>query len=220
MNENRGLDPEFEVMPWDKIDNLVFDIGNVLIRYAPALFVQILFPLDEQTQENMLDRVYNGPFWPEFDRGTMGYEAAAAELCRMFGGEYEQYMEALCGWVNLTRPIEEGWRAVRRCRQKGKRLFLLSNFPAWAYESIRARYASRFEAFEGGTISCYVHQLKPERQIFETLLGSFKLVPERTLFLDDTQANVEAARKAGMHAFHVCAPGSMDRFFAHPAKDA
>lgn len=76
------FDQKYETMPWHRVDAVVFDIGNILIRYAPKDFLEQLFPGDEQMQRDMLARVYQGKYWASFDRGDMEYEDAAARLGR------------------------------------------------------------------------------------------------------------------------------------------
>lgn len=213
MNEGQRFDLSYETMPWHKVDAVVFDIGNVLIRYAPNNFIKQLFPGDERKQREMMERVYTGKYWPQLDRGTMEYEEAARRLTEEFGGVYEEYMRAFTGWIELKTPIEEGWRTVRRCRRAGKRLYLLSNYPRVGYLQVRERFADRFELFDGGCISCHCHYNKPEREIYETLIDTCSLIPERTLFIDDMLANVEGAIKMGIHGFHMHENGMMDRFF-------
>ena len=41
----------------------------------------------------------------------------------------------------------------------------------------------------------------------------FGLTPSRTLFLDDTLANVEGAMRAGINGLWVKSPESLDAFF-------
>ncbi len=43
---------------------------------------------------------------------------------------------------------------------------------------------------------------KPDRQIFELLLGRFGLRAGSTLFIDDNRANIEAASALGMPVVH------------------
>lgn len=213
MNEGTRFDLQYDTMPWHKVDAVVFDIGNILIRYAPDDFLRILFPGDEQKQRDMRARVYGGPYWPHFDRGTMTYEEACARLVEEFGGEYGDYMHALRGWIEIKTPIEEGWRAANRCRRAGKRMYLLSNYPEEGYKRMREKFADRFGVFDGGVISCFCHQLKPEREIYQTLIQTCGLTPERTLFIDDALCNVQGAMKMGIHGFHMHENGMMDRFF-------
>ena len=44
--------------------------------------------------------------------------------------------------------------------------------------------------------------IKPQPEIYDLLIERYQLVPEECVFLDDTLPNVEAARRAGMHAIH------------------
>lgn len=213
MTEGIRYDLTYETMPWHKVDAVVFDIGNILIRYAPDDFLAQLFPGDVQKQRDMLSRVYAGPYWPSFDRGTMEFEDAARRLTKEFGGSEADYLHAMRGWIELKKPIDEGWRAARRCKRAGKRLYLLSNYSREGYIRMRERFADLFSIFSGGVISYRVHQLKPEPEIYATLIAECSLEPERTLFIDDTLLNVEGAIKMGIHGFHKHENGMMDRFF-------
>ena len=211
----RGIrfDKAYETMPWHRCDNVIFDIGNVLIYYAPDDFLQQIFPGEEQKQKDMLRQVYEGKYWPMFDRGTMTYEEAAQRLHEEFGHSVEDYMRALTGWIELKRPIEEGWRAARRCKRAGMRLFLLSNYPARGYARLREKFADIFSIFEGDMISSRVHLMKPEPAMYQCLLDTYRLDPARTLFIDDMEANVEGALNMGIHGFHKSRPGTLDAFF-------
>ncbi len=213
MNEGIRFDLEYETMPWHKVDAVVFDIGNVLIRFAPDDFLERLFPGDEEKQQHMLKVVYQGPQWKLLDRGTLTYEEAARQLAAQYGGAYEEYMQAFEGWIELKTPLEEGWRAAQRCKRAGKHIYLLSNYPRKAYERLREKFADLFEIFEKDVVSCYLHQMKPEKEIYQTLMDTCGVDPERTVFIDDTLCNVEGAMKMGIHGFHMHEKGMMDRFF-------
>ena len=213
MNEGIRFDLEYDTMPWHKVDAVVFDIGNILIRYAPDDFIKQLFPGDEKMQSDMLVRVYHGPQWKEFARGPMTYEEACMQMVAQYGGLYKDYMHALTGWIELKTPIEEGWRAAKRCKRAGKKLYLLSNYPQQGYERLREKFADRFEIFDGGVISCYAHLLKPEEDMYRALIERCELNPARTLFIDDMPDNVHGAMKMGIHGFHMHETGMMDRFF-------
>ena len=213
MTEGIRFDLAYETMPWHKVDTVVFDIGNILIRFAPDDFLQQLFPGDEEKQQHMLNVVYRGEQWKMLDRGTLTYEEAARELAKKHGGAYEDYMHAFEGWIELKTPIEEGWRAAQRCKRAGKKLYLLSNYPLKGYERLREKFSSLFEIFDGGVVSCYLHQMKPEKEIYQTLIEQCGIDPQRSVFIDDVEMNVQGAMKMGIHGFHMHEKGMMDRFF-------
>ena len=135
-------------------------------------------------------------------------------LAEEFGDDEADYMHALLGWIELKTPIEEGWRAARRCREMGKKLYLLSNYPQTGYERLREKFADHFgDLFAGGFISCYEHKMKPDAAVYETLAARGGFALDRAVFIDDTLKNVEGAMKTGMHGFHMHENGMMDRFF-------
>lgn len=214
MNKGTRFDLAYETMPWDQVDAVVFDIGNVLIRFAPDDFILQLFPGDENKQQHMMEYVYNGKYWPCFDRGTITYEEAAKRLEQEGGCAYEEYLHALMGWIELKTPIEEGWRAARKAKEMGKKLYLLSNYPKAGYERLREKFADHFgDLFDGGIISCYDHVVKPEMEIYQLLCDRYGIDASRAMFIDDTLKNVEGANKFGMHGFHLHEKGMLDRFF-------
>ena len=203
----------YDRMPWDKVDAVIFDIGNILIHFDAAEFVQKIFPGDARKQQEMLERVYYGKYWLCFDRGTMTYEEAARRLAEEYGGAEEEYLHALYGWFKLKTPIEEGFRAAERCRREGKKIYLLSNYPRQGFEFVIKEYAHLFKMFDGGVVSSYVHQVKPEKEIYETILTRYGIEAQRALFIDEVQGNIEGAMKTGIHGFHMHESGMMDRFF-------
>lgn len=214
MNQGTRIDLLYETMPWHMVDAVIFDIGNVLIRFAPDDFIEKLFPGDERLQRHMMEHVYRGPYWLCFDRGTMTYEEAAKRLSQEQGESEEAYLHALYGWFQLKTPIEEGFRAAQRCKDKGKKLYLLSNYPQKGFEFVRSQYAALFDPlFDGGIISCYEHVIKPEKEIYQLLCSRYGIEPNRAVFIDDTLVNVEGAIKTGMHGFHRHESCMMDRFF-------
>jgi 2-haloacid dehalogenase len=50
---------------------------------------------------------------------------------------------------------------------------------------------------------------KPDRRIFQILLRRYRLEPAATVFIDDSPANVEAARGLGLIAVHYTSAGQL-----------
>ncbi len=62
--------------------------------------------------------------------------------------------------------------------------------------------------FQGQVVSGRVGASKPNPKIFSYLLQTFNARPEKTIFIDDKQENVEAAKKLGLKGIHfVSFPG-------------
>ena len=86
---------------------------------------------------------------------------------------------------------------IRRLRAR-YRLGLLSN----ASDALRPLLArtSLAPLFDVIVISCEEGLMKPDPEIYRRLLARLDVAPDEAAFVDDVQANVDAARAAGMHA--------------------
>ena len=50
-------------------------------------------------------------------------------------------------------------------------------------------------------VSSDVKMIKPNPAIYEYILKTYNLNPEESIFIDDVEANVEAAKAAGINGF-------------------
>jgi HAD superfamily hydrolase (TIGR01509 family) len=107
--------------------------------------------------------------------------------------------EALRIWtmLHVEADIIETVRALKR---HGVACHLASN-----QERYKARYMSEVlgygELFEREYYSCHLGVKKPDQRYFRAILSDLALPPDRVLFIDDRQANVDSARHVGLHAF-------------------
>lgn len=201
----------YETMPWDAVDTVVFDIGNVLMRFDPPYVLQKMVE-DPQLRETMMEKVFRNPLWLELDRGTLSYDDAP-RLMAQGDKQLEQEIERLfAGWCDHKAIIPQGWAAAKACAAHGKKLCLLSNYHREAF-AYNLEHYDIFKLFDVRLISCYVHQLKPDPEIYDTLIHVSGLDPARSVFLDDTEKNVLGAMDAGIHGYWVRSDEEMGRFF-------
>ncbi len=209
----RFIDERAKTMPWDEIDSVVFDIGNVLMRFSPRYVLDVLFGEDEPVKEELMRRVFQSPHWLDLDRGTATYEQAAERMAQGREDLRPKIDLIFARWMELKTPIPEGVAALGRCKEMGKRTYILSNYHQPSFEWLLETY-DFFSLFDGYVVSCYLHLLKPEAAIYRELIDRCALNPARSLFLDDTRENVEAAMAAGIQGFWVEKPEKMTEFFA------
>jgi putative hydrolase of the HAD superfamily len=105
------------------------------------------------------------------------------------------YFEAL-------HPNEQMLELMRELRERGYRLAILTNnVREW-----EARWRAKLpldEIFDVIVDSAWVGMRKPEHDIYKLTLERLGGVdPKQTLFIDDNELNVQAARELGMHAVH------------------
>ena len=87
---------------------------------------------------------------------------------------------------------------VKELKAKGLGVFYLSNFSSKAFEDCQDAL-DFMEYMDGGILSFREKVIKPDGEIYRLLLSRYGLKAEESVFIDDTQANVEAARVLGIH---------------------
>lgn len=189
--------------------NVVFDLGAVLIGWEPAKLLQARFPERTPTAEaaGALARAFfHHKDWLDFDCGIRTVDEVATRTAERLSLPEARVMEMLLSIGEELQPIPESIDVLqrleaRRVKHGDLRLFYLSNMPS-PYARALERRMSFFGMFEGGVFSGDVKLIKPQGEIYELLAWRHDFQPQETLFIDDTAANVEAARALGWHAIH------------------
>lgn len=188
-----------------RIRNIIFDMGNVLIRFEPGRYAAEALE-DPEEQRLLLEELFRGPEWVAMDRGALDEKGAIEAVCRRLPAEPERVREAvpklLATW-HQSLPHVEGIEAlVRDVKKAGYGAYILSNVSRRYHEFAGGLPA--IEVFDGQFISADYGLLKPDPAIFVKFCEVFGLEPETCLFIDDAPANVEAATRTGMEGvvFH------------------
>jgi 2-haloacid dehalogenase len=95
-------------------------------------------------------------------------------------------------------------------RSTDVRLIALSNWSAEMFPIARERF-DFLAWFEGIVISGEVGLNKPDRRIFDHLVEQFDIEPERTVFIDDSPVNIDAARDLGFWVIHFTDAAALRR---------
>ena len=179
------------------IRNIVFDMGQVLIRWRPEEMLE-RFDLSQEEKTMLLQELFWSPEWIAQDRGIITeadmIARVSARLPETLHGTVEEVIKAWYVW-HLT-PMPGMAELVRKLKKKGYGIYLLSN----ASTALRG-YFPRIpgsEYFDGLMVSAEEKLLKPQHEIYERLYERFDLVPEQCVFIDDSPANIEGAMLTGM----------------------
>jgi HAD superfamily hydrolase (TIGR01509 family) len=179
---------------------VVFDIGNVLVRWNPRNLFRKTFD-DEARMERFLSTALAMDFVSLTDI-VADFSQAVAERARAFpefARELHLFDER---WIEtLGAPIEENVALLRRLTRAGRPVYALSNFATVKFAIARRMY-DFLDEFDHAVISGHVGVAKPDPRIYEILYDQVGRRPEELLFIDDSLRNVEAARVTGMAAIH------------------
>jgi len=206
------IDDKYDAMPWDAIDTVVFDVGNVLLSWkAPELLARII-PERPDLHDELAERVFRSPYWSMRDRGSATVEEVIGAMS-LRKPELEPYIRRLLTeWIDLP-AMPEGVETLKICKKRGVKLYALTNYAdkEFAYACEQHDF---FQLFDGFLVSGREHTIKPGLDIYRLLISRFQLDPERTLFIDDSLMNIEAALECGLQALHYNKDGKLLEFFA------
>lgn len=190
------------------IKNIIFDVGNVLVEYNPdGLMCRLGF--DEETLQAVNQAVFQNELWNESDRGVLSPEELLEAFIAnnpAYEKEIRQVIDAVGDTISLM-PYTVEW--VKGLKERGYHLYILSNYAEYTYE--KTSHKMEFLPYMDGVVFSYRCKLiKPEKEIYEYICKTYELKPEESVFLDDREDNVEAARNMGMHGivFENYAQGS------------
>ncbi|MGJ3261785.1 MAG: HAD family hydrolase [Salinarimonas sp.] len=180
---------------------LVFDVGNVLIRWDPRFLYEKMFSGDSERMEWFLANVCTGDWNLEMDRGAV-YADHVAALCARHP-EWEAEIRAFdTRWQEMVPgDIAPNTALLERLLARGEPIYAITNFSRekWAEAQDRFPVLTRFE---GVVVSAHERLIKPDPAIYRTLLDRYGLEAGRCLFIDDSEKNVVGARAVGMRAIH------------------
>lgn len=182
------------------IKNLVFDFGQVMVRFDPKYMVEkyVTSPLDSEIlQEVIFDRLY----WDRLDAGTITDEEVLKQ-CRLRLPErlHDVAEKIYFNWIYNIPEIDGMRSLVRKMRETfGVRVFLLSNISTYFAE--HESEIPCLEEFERCIFSAVCKKVKPSSEIFEYLCSKCEILPEETLFIDDNAKNIISAENFGIHGY-------------------
>ena len=185
------------------IRNVVFDIGNVIVRWDPMLISGRAFGEAKATPE-FVRSIFTHPLWYQLNRGEISEEDAGRLYCDSLELD-PAHMKQFFFHVKDSQALIAGTAdLMERLSEAGYRTYALSDNVREIVLYLRQKY-DFWKHFEGVVISSDLGILKPDRRIFTHLLDAFGLKPEETLFIDDVLRNVEGARAVNMHAIQFTA---------------
>lgn len=183
---------------------IIFDLGRVVVSWDPVGIVRSVRGPDGA--EALAELLFNHPDWLEVDRGTLSLHAMARQAEGRTGLPMAQNLAILQAVPASLLPDPAMVALIEALYSAGHRLYALSNMGHASIDWLEQQEFWRF--FSGKVVSARVRMLKPEPDIYRYLLVSFDLKAGECLFIDDSPANVAAARALGLQGMvFTDAPG-------------
>ena len=190
------------------IKNIVFDIGNVLFGYDPNHLLNQLLP-ENPFHKNYLDHFINAQVWQDLDRGTVD-EASLVDILvnKINDPNLEDNLQIILQNFIYHLHLINGSRSLFLTLKRIYPIYLLSNFQAVPFSKLREIHPFLYQA-DGAIISAHHQCMKPEADIYQKLIQKYQLVPEESVFIDDLEANIAAAKALGFNGIVFKSPDSL-----------
>ena len=200
------------------IKNIIFDLGGVIydIRYENIADKFRSYGVTDF--EKLYSKAFQTDTIDSFEEGKISVE------------EFRDYLRNLTSLPLTDSQIDEAWNAIligipkERLELLGMlrlkyNIFLYSNTNKINYDKftseLNAKYG--FDVFEVTFKKAYFSQIlqirKPKPEGFQAIVSEQQLNPSETLFIDDSPQHIEAARKVGLHAYHLTCGETLEQLF-------
>lgn len=184
---------------------LVLDLGGVVARWVPDQRLAELGNLSDHLPQTVDRLVFESGFDDAADRGRF---------------TLEELLDELAGLLDLPRPVSDLHRAelerawgfayelnpmvLRAASQFAGRTAVFTNNGPLMEQALRHDHqlGAVSDTFDDIVLSWRLQAAKPDPEAFERAAAALDVEPERIVFFDDSETNVEAARAAGWDA-HV-----------------
>lgn len=190
------------------VDNIIFDLGGVIININPKLSIEAFQSLGFSNVESRIFSSGGLKFLHAVEKGRVNAREFYSEIRKMSGCRIPDKL-ILQAWNKMLLDIpEKRIRLIENLKNK-YRIFLLSNTNRLHYRcytnQLREKYLySNFNClFEKSWFSFNISMIKPDIEIYNFVIKDAGLDPHRTLFIDDSYINIEGAGKACLKTFHL-----------------
>lgn len=195
--------------PVDEIENIVFDFGGVImdINIGRTLIAFNNLKIEGLNSDDIISG--HKKFLLDLELGLITpsqfIDAVHTEYPDAKNVNEKEIWDA---WNALLQPYDRVRIEILEKINKNYRTYLLSNTNFPHRVKFKEMYRKQFgENFDDLFIQCFysdeMHLRKPDQAIYREMMDAIRLNPQKTLFIDDNEANITGAREFGLHAYHL-----------------
>lgn len=182
------------------IKNVIFDFGQVLVHFEPEYMVR-QYINDEDDVKLLSEVVFDRLYWDKLDLGTITDDETIA-LCRerLPKRLWETAEKIHRNWIYNIPEIEGMKELIKYIKNEhGVGVFVLSNISH--YFADHSHEIDILNYSDGSVFSARLGVTKPDHRIFDHICKKYGLDPSTTLFVDDSEKNINASRTFGLQGY-------------------
>jgi len=188
-----------------KIKNIIFDFGGVILNIDYQASIKAFKELGIKNFEYLFSQASQSNIFDKLETGKIKPQEFRDEIRNISGLNLtDEAIDKAWNKMLLDIPIE---RIELLIKLKSKyNIYLLSNTNAIHYdiynnEIYKAGYKSFDDIFNKAYFSHNVGMRKPHKDIYEYVLNKERLIPEETLFIDDSLQNLQPSIDLGINTY-------------------
>ncbi len=183
-----------------RYEHIIFDIGNVVLEWQPEHILRSVFTTPDTT--NLLKKTFQSREWLAYDQGVITTKELKEQLAHNLKCSILAIEALLQQVVIALRPIPDMIELLTKLKAGGYHLHALTNMPNDIFNALYEKHKF-WQLFDDINVSAKLKLIKPDAQIFEFILTKNQIKAENCIFLDDSLANVTAAKELGFTTIKV-----------------
>lgn len=188
--------------------NIIFDFGGVIINIDYNLSAEAFRKMGLSNFEEFFSKAQQKQLFDLYEKGLITSHEFRTELKNAFNIKpSNDAINAAWNAMLLDLP-QERLHLLKRLKNT-HRTFLLSNTNEIHIETIYDMLATKMNVpdlsayFEKIYFSYEMKMRKPDEEIFRHVLKENNLLPEETLFIDDSPQHLEGAKRLGIRTYYL-----------------
>jgi glucose-1-phosphatase len=198
------------------IKNLIFDLGGVILNLSVERTLQSFAALSGIPASQVQEIFRTAPGFNEYEKGAMNDEGFRDFVRKVYSVQVADHSIDKC-WNAMLGEIPPAKLELLTRLKDRYRVLLLSNTNGIHLNHINTVTLAGKSALDTYFHNAYYsHRMlkrKPDAEIFEQVMNENGLLPEETLFLDDSAMNIQGARALGIQTVHVTTPDLILDYF-------
>ncbi|HJN06232.1 MAG TPA: HAD family phosphatase [Bacteroidales bacterium] len=193
------------------IKNIIFDFGGVVLDIDPQLTIDEFVKLGFTDFDKLSTPEFTDEIIGKFERGILTPEVFRTKLKKFLDIDVtDQQLDD--AWNSLLYDIPRERIEILEQGKKNYQIILLSNSNEIHYDlfvrdlQLRFGYREFDDLFHKSYFSFDLHLLKPNSEVYEFVINQHGILPEETLFIDDKEENIVAAKKLGLRTYKLDKP--------------
>ncbi|ELR68328.1 Haloacid dehalogenase-like hydrolase [Fulvivirga imtechensis AK7] len=200
-----------------KVNNLIFDLGGVIINLSIQKTIDELAKLGGKTPDFIKEQYLHHDEFKKYETGAIGDD------------EFRSFLRGLLSFYGPDADIDSAWNAMildipaerlsmLKRLQHDHQVMLLSNTNTIHMNRVREVLAvhgtDSFDPyFHKQYYSHLINKRKPDAEIYQMVLEENNIDAEDALFIDDNADNIKGAANLGIQVLHVTSSETLTNFF-------